>query len=67
MNKTVTSIRVGVDEDVTLSRYFNALELGPTVARQRAASYATTQHALGRSVSTIEYYSDGTCYEFKSR
>lgn len=66
MNKKITSIRIEVDDDVSLTRQFSAAELGPTVARQRAASYAVAQHALKRQVTSREFYEDGTCCEFRS-
>ena len=66
MNKKVTSIRVKVEGDETLTRQFSAAELGPTVVRQRAASYAVAQHAMSRQVTSTEYYEDGTCCDFRS-
>jgi hypothetical protein len=70
MSKTLTKIRLAWTNEKTplanCSCTYDAAELGPTVARQRAASRAAVVFENGGVYVATEYYSDGSKHEFKN-
>lgn len=68
MSKEITSIKVSwtMPDGKTGVQTFSAHTLGPTAARQRAASKSVVVHEQGGEVVATEYYKDGSHHAFKN-
>lgn len=68
MSKTVTNIIIvwKQKDGVTGTATYSAGRLGPTAARQRAASRTALLHEQGLEYMATEYYEDGSKHEFKN-